>query len=104
MNLAEELAAARANVTGPSQDELLDQARWTVLNPDTAASQRPMLLALLREIDLGKRRLAVAIKYASSERACRCWRDAQHDRNMIEEAAVQKRMKDRIKELEKEKS
>jgi hypothetical protein len=52
MTVAEEMAAAREKIAPPSHEELLEQARWMVLHPDTAASQRPMLMALLREIDL----------------------------------------------------
>jgi hypothetical protein len=52
MTVAEEMAAAREKIAPPSHEELLKQARWMVLHPDTPASQRPMLMALLREIDL----------------------------------------------------
>lgn len=50
MSLPEEFAAARAMLTGPTDTELIESARWMVEHPDTSEATRPILVALLNEI------------------------------------------------------
>lgn len=51
MSLVEEMALMRANLKGPTDAELIESARWMVEHPDTSSSIKPILAALLREID-----------------------------------------------------
>lgn len=65
MSVLAEMAAARANLPEPTAAELIEGARWTADHPDVSPEYRRTVRALLAEIDAGKRRLAVAIKYAA---------------------------------------
>lgn len=51
MSLIEELAEARARLKPPTDAELIESARWMVDHPDSSNSMRPILRALLAEID-----------------------------------------------------
>lgn len=51
MSLSEEMALMRANLKGPTDAELIEQARWMVEHPDTSSFTKSVLAALLREID-----------------------------------------------------
>lgn len=59
MSLPEEFAAARAMLTGPTDAELIETARWMVEHPDTSSSIKPILAALLNEISRLKARCRV---------------------------------------------
>jgi len=61
MNLAEEFAEARSRVQGPTDAELIEQARWMIDHPD-CKSTRPMLKALVGEIDRLKLRARQATR------------------------------------------
>lgn len=65
MSVIAEMAAARANLPEPTHSELIEGARWAVDHPDVSPEYRRTVGALLAEIDAGKRRLAVAIRYAA---------------------------------------
>lgn len=69
MNVIAEMAAARASLPEPTAAELIEGARWAADHPDVSPEYRRTVSALLSEIDAGKRRLAVAIKYAARLRA-----------------------------------
>jgi len=51
VTLAEEFAEARSRVPGPTDAELIEQARWMIDHPDTGKSTKLILGALLSEID-----------------------------------------------------
>lgn len=60
-----EMAAARAKLAEPTHSELIEGARWAADHPDASPEYRRTVGVLLAEIDAGKRRLAVAIRYAA---------------------------------------
>lgn len=65
MGAIAEMAAARGKLTEPTAAELIEGARWSAGHPDASPEYRRTVRALLVEIDAGKRRLAVAIRYAA---------------------------------------
>lgn len=66
MNIIEELTAARERLsTLPTDSEEIMAARWALSHPDVSPSYKRTVGALLAEIDRGKRRLRVAIRYAA---------------------------------------
>lgn len=69
MSVIAEMAAARANLPEPTAAELIEGARWAAGHPDVSPDYRRTVSALLAEIDAGKRRLEVAIKYAAKLRS-----------------------------------
>lgn len=65
MNVIAEMAAARASLPEPTSAELIEGARWAADHPDVSPEYRRTVGALLAEIAVGKRCLAVAIRYAA---------------------------------------
>lgn len=65
MSVTEEMAEQRQRVPGRSRAEIIEGARFDMTNPDTSLEHKVTLIALFDEIDLGKRRLDVAIRYAA---------------------------------------
>lgn len=51
MSLAEQLAEARKLVQPPTDAELIEAARDMIKHPDTSKALKPMLAALISEID-----------------------------------------------------
>lgn len=64
MNVTEEMAELRARVPGRTRAQIIEGARFSVGLPDTSRQYKEDVGALLAEIDAGKRRLDVAIRYA----------------------------------------
>jgi hypothetical protein len=69
MNIIAEMAKARARIEDPTREELIASARYMVSHPDTPRGAKRMFQALIEEIDLGKKRLATAIRYAAKLRS-----------------------------------
>lgn len=65
MSLADDLAQARKRVPPPTRAELIEEARYMVTHPDAGKDFKHTVKALLDEIDVGKQRLDVAIRYAA---------------------------------------
>lgn len=65
MNITEEMAAERGRVPGRTRAQIIEGARFDAQNPDTGLQHKVTLTALLQEIDAGKQRLEVAIRYAA---------------------------------------
>lgn len=65
MNVTEEMAEMRARVPGPTRAQIIEGARFEVTLPDASSTYKRDVSALLDEIDDGKRRLNVAIRYAA---------------------------------------
>lgn len=65
MSLAEEMAEQRQRVSGSTRAEIIEGARYSMTLPDTSKQYKQDVGALLAEIDAGKRRLDVAIRYAA---------------------------------------
>ena len=64
MSLADEMAEARRKIPEPTRAHIIEGARFDMTNPDTSLQYKVTLIALFDEIDLGKQRLDVAIRYA----------------------------------------
>lgn len=56
MNLSDELALSRSQVQPPTDAELIEAARDMIKHPDTSKALKPMLAALINEIDRLKAR------------------------------------------------
>lgn len=65
MNIIEEMTEQRRQVPGRTRAQIIEGARFEMTNPDTSLQYRITLIALFDEIDLGKKRLNVAIRYAA---------------------------------------
>lgn len=65
MSVTEEMAAERGRVAGRTRAQIIEGARFDLQNPDTSLQYKVTLIALFQEIDLGKQRLDVAIRYAA---------------------------------------
>ena len=65
MNIIEEMAELRQRVPAPTRAQIIESARYAMALPDTSATYKRDVGALLAEIDAGKLRLNVAIRYAA---------------------------------------